>query len=262
MLRCRSGGRVCFILRFGILALCTDLNGGAAPAAAGPPFRTDDPVPVEPQHWEIYAFSTGTHAAGETSALLPGIDANYGAAPNLQLHAALPIAVEQHRGSAARFGIGDSELGIKYRFIEEDPAGWRPQAAIYPAVDFPTGNASRNLGAGHTRAFMPLWLQKSLGEWTTFAGIAYSRNPGTGNRDFWYFGWAAQRHVSNNLALGGEIFHQTADTGGGNVQTGFNLGALYDLSEHYHLLFSAGRGFQNPRTTNEISYYLAIQFTF
>ena len=232
-----------------------------APTWGGPPFRTDDPVPVEPQHWEVYAFSTGTYTAGETSAILPGIDANYGAAPNVQLHATLPVAFDQ-RSSVARFGYGDSELGIKYRFLEEDPAGLRPQAAIYPALDFPTGNASRNLGAGHTHAFLPLWVQKSLGEWTTFAGVGYSRNPGAGNRNFWYFGWAVQRQVTADLAVGGEVYHQTAETAGGNDQTGFNLGVLYDLTDHYHLLFSAGRGLQNPATTNQLSYYAAIQFTF
>jgi hypothetical protein len=42
--------------------------------SAGPPFRTDDPVPVEPQHWKICLFSTGTHAAGGTAGILPGID--------------------------------------------------------------------------------------------------------------------------------------------------------------------------------------------
>jgi hypothetical protein len=30
-------------------------------ANAGPPFRTDDPEPVEYQHYEFYTFSTGTH---------------------------------------------------------------------------------------------------------------------------------------------------------------------------------------------------------
>jgi hypothetical protein len=32
----------------------------AAPAFAGPPYRTDDPEPVEFQHFEINAFSFGT----------------------------------------------------------------------------------------------------------------------------------------------------------------------------------------------------------
>lgn len=89
----------------------------------------------------------------------------------------------------------------------------------------------------------------------------YWINPGIGNHDFWYFGWAAQRQIAENLALGGELFHQTADTANGKDQTVFDLGVIYDLSEHYHLMFSAGQGVQNRATTDAFSYYASIQFT-
>jgi len=36
-----------------------------AAAIAGPPYRTDDPEPVDFQHWEFYTFSTGTHVSGD-----------------------------------------------------------------------------------------------------------------------------------------------------------------------------------------------------
>jgi hypothetical protein len=36
-------------------------------ATAGPPYRTDDPEPVELHHWEFYTFTTGTHITGDTS---------------------------------------------------------------------------------------------------------------------------------------------------------------------------------------------------
>lgn len=235
---------------------------GTTPAVAGPPFRTDDPEPVEQGHWEIYEFSTATHVAGDTAGVLSGIDANYGAAPELQLHTTLPIAFDDPAGRGMVAGYGDSELGFKYRFLSEDDHGWWPQAAIYPAVDFPTGNAARSLGTGRTHVFLPIWLQKSLGEWTTFAGAGYWINPGAGNRDYWYFGWAMARRVADNLTVGAELFHQTAATDGAKDQTGFDLGATYDLSEHYHLLISAGEGAQNRSSTNVFSYYVALQLTF
>jgi len=87
-------------------------------------------------------------------------------------------------------------------------------------------------------------------------------NPGVGNRNYWYFGWALQRQLARNVAVGAELFHQTASTVGGKDQTGFDLGVTYDLSEHYHLLFSAGQGLQNRTTTNAFSYYAALQITF
>lgn len=233
-----------------------------SPAAAGPPFRTDDPEPVEVGHWEIFEFSAATRVTGDTAGTLSGIDANFGTAPELQLHAAFPIAFDKPDGTGLVAGYGDTEFGFKYRFLTEDDEGWRPQAAIYPAVDFPTGNVARNLGTGRTHAFLPLWLQKSFGAWTSFAGGGYWINPGPGNRGYWYFGWAVQRPIAKDLSLGAELFHQTAATVGGKDQTGFDLGLVYDLSEHYHLMVSAGQGIQNRSTTNAFSYYASIQFTF
>ena len=58
------------------------------------------------------------------------------------------------------------------------------------------------------------------------------------------------------------MFHQTADVVGGRASTGFNLGGIYDFTEHYHLLFSAGRGLQDVPNSNEFSYYVAFQWTF
>jgi hypothetical protein len=40
-------------------------------ATAGPPYRTDDPEPVELHHWEFYTFTTGTHITGDTSGVGP-----------------------------------------------------------------------------------------------------------------------------------------------------------------------------------------------
>jgi hypothetical protein len=80
------------------------LTAACGPAAAGPPFRTDDPEPVEPGHWEIYEFSAATHVTGDTAGILSGTDANYGAVPELQLHAAFPIAFDKPGGNGMVLG--------------------------------------------------------------------------------------------------------------------------------------------------------------
>jgi hypothetical protein len=235
---------------------------GAGAAQAGPPFRTDDPEPVELHHWEVYGFSTATHVKGDSSGILPGIEINYGALPEMQLHIVLPLAFDRPEGSGTKFGYGDTELGVKYRFVNEDENGWRPQIGIFPLLELPSGNEARGLGTGHVHAFIPLWLQKGLGKWLSYGGGGYWINPGAGNKNYWFLGWLVQRQVTDDLALGGEIFHQSADTIGGEDQTGFNLGGIWDITEHYHLLFSAGRGILHATTTNAFSYYLALQWTY
>lgn len=105
-------------------------------------------------------------------------------------------------------------------------------------------------------------LTKSFGDWTTYGGGGYWINPGAGNQNYWFAGWLLQRKVTENLVLGGEVFHQAASVIGGKDQTGFNLGGIYDITENHHILFSAGRGIQNGTATNRFSYYVAYQLAF
>jgi hypothetical protein len=250
-------------LRRRLAGLCVAATLGAAGAAhAGPPFVTDDPEPVDLGHWEVYGFSAGTHVQGDSSGVLAGTEVNYGAAPNLQLHAIVPLAYDDPKGGAAQVGVGDVELGAKYRFITPGEKDWFPQVGVFPLVELPTGDSDRGLGSGKARVFLPVWLQKDFGDWTTYGGGGYWINPGPGNKNYWFTGWLLQRQVTKQLALGAEVFRQTAMQQGGRDSASFNLGGVYDITEHYHLLFSAGRGLQDARDSNQFSYYLALQKTF
>jgi hypothetical protein len=238
----------------GLLMLC-------APALAGPPFITDDPEPVELGHWEVYGFSAATQVEGDKAGTLTGIEINNGAAPELQLHAIVPLAFDAPKNGPTQTGLGDIELGAKYRFFNPSEGDWRPEIGMFPLIELPTGDAARGLGAGYLCAYIPVWLQKNFGRWTSYGGGGYWINPGRGNRNYWFAGWLLQRQVTDALALGAELFHQTASTRGGKDATGFNAGGQYDFSEHYHLLFSAGRGLQHPALNNQFSYYVALQWT-
>jgi hypothetical protein len=238
-----------------------------APALAGPPFITDDPEPVDLGHWEVYAFSAGAIGSGDASGLGPAIEVNYGAASDLQLHLIADLAYDAPSGSPSRMGPGDTELGAKYRFVDPGKDDWWPQVGVFPLVELPSGDARRGLGAGYVQAFLPVWAQKDFGKWTTYGGGGYWINPGPGSRDYWFAGWLLQRQVTDRLALGAEVFHQTASLVGRDGSTGFNLGGQYDLSKHDHILFSAGRGgllyaVDAAAVRSPATYYLAYQWTF
>ena len=249
----------------GLSAVIALLTSG--PASAGPPFITDDPEPVDYGHWEVYGFSAGAHGQGDTSGLGPSVEVNYGALPNLQLHVIGGLAEADPPGGHLRMGVSDTELGAKYRFVDPGPDDWWPQIGVFPLLEMPTGDARRGLGAGYWQEFLPLWVQKDFGEWTTYGGGGYWINPGPGNRNYWFTGWLLQRKVTDSLALGGEVFHQTSSMIGRDGSWGFNLGGVYDFTEHDHLLFSAGRGgllyaVDAGAVTHPFTYYLAIQWTF
>jgi hypothetical protein len=77
-----------------------------ARAAAGPPYMTDDPEPTDYQHFEIYAFTQGMSAQGDTGGQ-SGIDFNYGGAPNLQLTATIPVDYDFPTGGSAQLATSN-----------------------------------------------------------------------------------------------------------------------------------------------------------
>ena len=215
----------------------------ATSAFAGPPYLTDDPVPTDTGHWEIYAFAAG-EGHGSTLDADAGLDLNYGASPGVQLTATVPLsfAHEPHQGWQS--GTGDLELAVKYRFFEEHELGI--SAAAFPRLILPTAaHAPRE----HTRMLLPLWAEKDFSGGTSlFGGGGYMINPGRENRDFWQAGVAVTQDVSKRLSLGAEVTRQGSDTDGGTAQTRAGLGSSVQLSDHYALLFSGGPTWADHRT--------------
>jgi hypothetical protein len=156
-----------------------------AAAIAGPPFRTDDPEPVDYQHWEFYTFTAGSHVTDDTSGVLPAFEFNYGIVPNGMVHVIAGMAFDHPSGSPTVFGMGDVELGFKYRLIEQDKNSTQPSIGIFPLVELPAGDQNKDLGAGHASVFLPVWIQKDFGDWTTYGGGGYwfNQNNSYGDKD-------------------------------------------------------------------------------
>ncbi len=226
-------------------------------AFAGPPFRTDDPEPVEYQHWEVYLASQGSYESSGYSLTAPHFEVNYGVYPNVQLHVIAPLEYVKPEGKSSHYGYADMELGAKFRFIQETDS--IPQVGIFPIVVLPTGDETEDLGSGEVQVFFPVWIQKSWGPWKTYGGGGYWSNPGPDNKDYWFLGWAVQRAITKHLTLGTEIFHQTRSEVGGDSSTGYNVGAIINFNELHHLLFSAGSDISGPNT---FSFYAGYQLTF
>ncbi|MEZ0256195.1 MAG: transporter [Chthoniobacter sp.] len=229
----------------------------AGAAHAGPPFLTDDPEPVDFQHWEIILATQQFHNVDGWSGTAPHMEINYGVVPDVQLHVLVANVYNKAPGEPARFGYGDTELGVKYRFVHE--TDYCPQIAFYPAVEIPTGNRNEDLGNGKAQVFLPVWLEKKFGDWTTYGGGGYWFNPGLGNRDNWFAGWEVQRKITSNLTLGAEVQLRTPESIENHTTVALNAGGSWDLSDTYHILFSAGHTVKGP---SEFQGYLGLQITF
>lgn len=217
------------------VAVALALAVAAAPACAGPPYLTDDPVPTDEGHWELYAFTAGE---GHLSTVDDdaGLDLNYGPVKDVQLTATLPISLSHDGLEGWRAGTGDVEVGVKYRFLYDRKGGF--SAAIFPRVILATANRSPG---ERTRLLLPVWIGEELGGGTmVFGGGGYEINPGSGNRDFWQAAIAITHDMSKTISVGGELAWQRPDTIDGTDQTRAGLGSIIKLSDHYSLLLSGG----------------------
>ncbi len=222
---------------------------------AGPPFLTDDPMPVDYRRAEFYLFSTGTHDEAGTSGIGPAIEFNYGILPDTMLHLIAPMAYDAPQDDSAHFGYGDTELGIKYRFLHQTDI--LPAIGLFPLIELPTGDEDNGLSNGRAQFFLPVWLQKDFGQWTTYGGGGLWVNPGTGNRNYWFTGILLQYAFNDRFYLGTELYYQTPDTQDGQGRLGINAGGGLPLLEDFQLLFSAGSGLVH-RSGNRFSYYLGF----
>jgi hypothetical protein len=227
-----------------------------APSIAGPPFKTDDPQPVDFLHWEFYLASMQEIAASEVVATLPHIEVNYGIAQNVQLHLLCPMGFVRLNGGA-QYGYSDTEFGVKYRFIQESDDV--PQIGTFPLLEIPTGNKTKELGSGSFEVFLPLWFQKSWGSLTTYGGGGLWFNPGSGNRNWLFAGWEVQYDFSESLTIGGEFTYSSPPTIGTHSDAGFSLGGYFNITRNDHFLFSVGRTFaDNITTTGYLGFLLTI----
>jgi hypothetical protein len=231
------------------------LAAAAAPAWAGPPYLTDDPVPTDTGHWEIYAFTSG-EGRGSTLEDDAGFDLNYGPIENVQLTATLPFSFMHDPLEGWRGGSGDVELGVKYRFFRDEKRGL--SAAVFPRAILPTSSLTSD---GRTRLLLPLWLGKDFkGGTSIFGGGGYLINPGRGNRDYWQAAMAVTQDLDKQISVGAEITRQGADTVGGTAQTRAGIGAIVELNEHDALLFSGGPTWADGRMSYHFYAALGINF--
>jgi len=220
--------------RFLAAALC------AAPgvAVAGPPFVTDDPVPTDPHHWEIYNFVGASREMGSTGADL-GVDLNYGPVRDLQLTATLPLHVE----TGVPLDTGDVELAFKYRFAHQHEGKVSADLALFPRVFLPTGRGSRR-----AQILLPLWAQRDFGRWSLFGGGGYMLNPGAGQRDYWQQGVVLTRQMRPGFQLGLEYYGRGRAAEDDRPVQGLNVAAIVHIKGPYSWLVSTGQGVNRKQT--------------
>lgn len=238
--------------RFALLAICAFAVVRAS-AQAGPPFQTDDSTPVDYGHFEFYVFGSADGTPVATAAVGPAFEFNWGAVPNVQLHAIFPFGVYAPSNKsvyskipaaqgARTFGVSDMEFGLKWGLLHQTKH--RPQIGSFTMLEVPTGDADKGLGVGRVWYKLPLWASKDFGPWTLVGGGGYTLVHQTGLRSFPYEGVLLKRVVNKRLELSIENF---SHAGEGIAAPQFQASSMIDAGGYYHfkqpglqLLFAYG----------------------
>ena len=215
--------------------------------AQGPPFQTDDPVPVDYQHYEFYIFGSADGTPAEMDSIGPAFEFNWGALPRLQLHFIAPfgsinpsnnpIYAPGGTGPSA-FGYTDMEMGAKIAIIKESK--YIPQIGTFTMFEIPTGNYDKGLGVGRVWYKVPLWLQKNIGHWLLDGGGGEVVVPQTDYRNFPYGAFLLKYAFGERLEIGGEVFAHGRE-GFATPQT--QASTMIDLGGYYHFKNHPGQQF-------------------
>src|SRR5205085_7863319 len=119
-------------------------------------------------------------------------------------------------GEPDAIGGGDTNLGVKWEFHRESPGSAIPALGVSFYTEFPTGDASRQLGSGIIDYWLNLIAQKSLSDKTRVngnLGYLFAGNTSTGAMGIqavrghvYTGGLSILHHFTAQLTLGAEVY--------------------------------------------------------
>ncbi|MBI3671014.1 MAG: hypothetical protein HY237_14695 [Acidobacteria bacterium] len=236
------------------------LAAQAARAQGGPPLLTDDPGTPGNRRWEINVGFTFDRNRAATVFETPRVDFNYGLSDHIQLKYELPWVVVNPNDQRRRNGLGNSLMGVKWRFIDEEKR--RVSISIYPQLEFnnPTSSADRGLVERGTQFLLPIEMARRLGPFDMNWEVGYKFRKH--EMDEWVYGLAFGHRLSPRLELLGEL-HGTVQRDLGEDQMVFDLGGRWRLRGPLVFLFTTGRALRGLSDERPTWFgYVGMQFNF
>jgi len=237
----------------------------ATRAHAQQPFYTDDAsvTDVGIVHLEVF---------NEFDRLQPALEphrqqntfnmrATYGLGRQVELNLDAPLLTilnNQRAGNA--FGVGDTNIGVKYHWRDEGLGYRHPAVAVAAYLETPTGNATSGLGSGLTDVWVYGVAQKTVRPELSVRGnlgYLFAGNTSTGVEGITTrrghvvtVGASVTRELTDNVRLGGEITAAATtnfDLGRGQLQVllGGNIEVRKNLSLDVGII--AGHFAASPR---------------
>jgi len=239
------------------------------------PFYTDDTGVTDPNvlHFEFFnEYDTLQLQYPNQRQNTANFKLNYGLPHHLELDIDAPyLTIQRSQENQASSGGGDTNMGIKWAFHQESKGSHAPALAASLYIEFPTGDASQQLGSGLTDYWLNFIMQKSLSEKTRVNsnfGLLFAGNTSTGvlgtqnTRGQVYVGGLSLLHdFTSRLTLGGEMYGAYAKNDSlGRGQFQGMLGGQFAISKKLSLCFGVlgGKYVASPQIGGQIGF--AVDF--
>ena len=203
----------------------------------------------------IWPVSWRKGAPGPT-ARAPLADINYGLGPRIQLKFEIPWLNVRETEKPVQAGPGDSNLGVKWRFLGQE--GQRIAWATYPQLEVNTGRVMSEKGLVHdgSQFLLPteLTIQISRLEINGEVGRKFVQK----GEDGWNFGLATEVEFDRGFELVGELAGEQSGTSTADLIV--NGGFRKQVSRQIVLLTAAGRGVRGPADERRrLRLYMGLQ---
>jgi hypothetical protein len=220
-------------------------------AQGGPPYYTNDPGTPGHLNWEINLGYMPFYYSNQSVSHIPDVDINFGIGDRIQLTYENAWLRVQNPGSAAAFGLGQSNPGVKWRFYDAGEAGL--SISVFPQffLNNPDDAVRRGITPRTDTFLLPFEFSKKFGPIDVDYEIGYEavhKGP-----DAWLTGLVVGHEFSSKLELDMELysqgsFHPSA------YQPTLDFGGRYKIHRPVILLFMAGRSLEPTSSTQ--SYFI------
>jgi hypothetical protein len=216
-----------------------------------PPLKTDDPGVPDKGEYEINLLTEADLGTDARSVNVLAVDANYGVVLKgwghelpAQLKFEVPIAAASEAGNPYQVGLGNSALGVKLNFYNDESRGL--SVSVYPQMEFSTASGVEKGVAEPGQTFiLPLLISHESKYLTLVGNAGFSKAiHGAGRDTMAQLSMSMGRAFYPKLAVMGEIYSSSATNFRDDRLVSANAGIIYGVRKSIwyarigHSLFS------------------------
>ena len=241
-----------------VIALLVSCASASTFAQGGPPFYTNDPGTPGNMNWEINVGYMPFLYSNQSVSHVPDLDINFGIGDRIQLTYETAWLRVQNPESVTKFGMNQSNPGVKWRFYDAGEGGW--SISIFPQffLNNPNHAVQRGITSPNSSFLLPAEFSKKFGPVSVDFEFGYQfvhKGP-----DQWLTGVVVGHDLTPKLELDAEFYLQGVFNPS-LYQPTLDIGARYKLHRPVILLLMAGRAAEATRPNQAYFVgYFGVQF--